>query len=133
MKNKKVLAIVISLVLIVAGFVSALYYFGNETVEGEKNISIEVVTKDGSTTLYQVTTDAEYLLGAMEAADGLTFEGEEGDYGMTISAVNGVAADYNIDGAYWAFYLGDSYCNYGVSQQPIADGDSFKIVYTLAE
>ena len=31
------------------------------------------------------------------------------------------------------FYVNDEYCNYGVSEQPVEDGDKFSIVYTLAE
>jgi hypothetical protein len=97
-----------------------------------KNISIEVVMADETSTVYEVSTDGDYLIDAMNAAEGLTFEGEEGIYGLSISTVNGVRADYTLDGAYWAFYVGGEYCNYGVSEQPIEDGDRFSIVYTVA-
>ena len=32
---------------------------------------------------------------------------------------------------YWAFYVGDEYASLGVDQTPIADGDSFSLVYTV--
>ncbi|MBQ7296114.1 MAG: DUF4430 domain-containing protein [Clostridia bacterium] len=131
-KSKKILGVVILAVLIVA-MAFTFNAFKEKPVEGEKNITIEVVAEDKTSTVYEVDTDAEYLLGAMEDADGLTFEGEDGPYGMSVSTVNGVRADYTLDGAYWAFFVGEEYCNYGVSQQPVEDGDSFKIVYTLAE
>ena len=44
--------------------------------------------------------------------------------------INGVTADYNVDQSYWAFYVNDEYCNYGVDSQPVADGDVFRIEYT---
>ena len=88
---------------------------------------------DSTSSLYEVSTDAEYLIEAMEDADGLTFEGEEGIYGLSVSTINGVRADYTLDGAYWGFFVNGDYCNYGVSQQPVEDGDAFSIVYTLAE
>ena len=44
--------------------------------------------------------------------------------------VNGVKADYTADGAYWAFFVNGEYCNYGIEEQPVLDGDVFSIVYT---
>ena len=132
MKAKKIAGVAILALLIVA-MAFTFTTFREKSVEGEKSIPIEVVMQDESSTVYEVDTDEEYLLGAMQAADGLTFEGEEGPYGMSISTVNGVRADYTLDGAYWGFYINGDYCNYGVSQQPVEDGDSFRIVYTTAE
>jgi len=66
----------------------------------------------------------------MEEADGLTFDGDEGEYGMMVMTVNGETADYNVDQSYWSFYVNGEYCNYGIDTQPVADGDAFKIVYT---
>lgn len=132
MKSKKILAVALVAVLVAAlAFVYVAY--SEKAVEGEKNITIEVVMSDSTSSLYEVNTDAEYLIEAMEDADDLTFEGEEGIYGLSVSTINGVRADYTLDGAYWGFFVNGEYCNYGVSQQPVEDGDAFSIVYTLAE
>ena len=131
MKGKKVLAVAVVAVL-VAALCFVYVSFSEKAVEGEKNITIEVVMADETSTVYEVDTDGEYLIDAMNEADGLTFEGEEGIYGLSISSINGVRADYTLDGAYWAFYVDGEYCNYGVSEQPIEDGDCFSIVYTVA-
>lgn len=132
MKSKKILAVALVAVLVAAlAFVYVAY--SEKAVEGEKNITIEVVMSDSTSSLYEVNTDAEYLIEAMEDADGLTFEGEEGIYGLSVSTINGVRADYTLDGAYWGFFVNGEYCNYSVSQQPVEDGDAFSIVYTLAE
>lgn len=132
MKLKKILGIVV-LIALVAAMVFAYTTFSEKPVEGEKNITIEVVTKDGTSTVYEVNTDAEYLVGAMEEAEGLTFEGEDGPYGFSVNAINGIDAALDSGVAYWGFFVNDEYCNYGVSQQPVEDGDRFSIVYTLAE
>jgi hypothetical protein len=132
MKSKKILAVALVAIL-VAAMAFAYSTFREKTVEGEKDITIEVVMDDGNATVYEVNTDAQYLIEAMQEADGLTFEGEEGVYGMSVSTINGVRADYTLDKAYWGFYVNEEYCNYGVSQQPVEDGDAFRIVYTLAE
>lgn len=132
MKKSKVIGVIV-LVVLVAAMAVAYVSFSEKPTQGEKKVTIEVITADETSSLYEVLTDGEYLIDAMNEADGLTFEGEEGQYGMSISHINGVRADYVLDGAYWAFYVNDEYCNYGVSEQPVEDGDEFKIVYTLAE
>lgn len=131
MKNqKKWLAIVLPVILIA---VMALVYAAArpQPVKGGKTITIEVVSKDASKTDYTVSTDAEYLRQAMEETEGLTFAGDESTYGLMVTEVNGEAADYQADGAYWAFYVNDNYCEYGVDTQPVADGDTFRIEYTV--
>lgn len=132
MKSKKILSV--ALVVILAAILALVYVaFGEKPVEASKSITIEVVAADETSTVYEVDTDAQYLIEAMEEADGLTFEGEEGIYGLSVSTVNGIRADYTLDGAYWGFYVNGEYCNYGVSQQPVEDGDVFSIIYTLAQ
>lgn len=134
-KNKKTLLAVIVFVVVVA-LLGGIYYFTKPaTSEGEKQVNILVVSKNGDETSYEVQTDAEYLLGAMEDAEelGLTFEGDDGDYGLMVTTVNGETAIYAEDGAYWSFYVNGEYCEYGVSEQPVADGDEFEIQYTLSE
>ena len=50
-----------------------------------------------------------------------------------VTQVNGLRADYTLDGAYWSFYINGEYCMEGVDSQPIADGDAFTIQYELAQ
>lgn len=132
MKAKKIFGVLLVGLLAVA-MAFAYFTFSEKAVEGEKHITIEVVAADETSSVYEVDTDGEYLIDAMNDAENLTFEGEEGPYGMSISTVNGIRADYTSDGAYWSFYVNDEYCNYGVSQQIIEDGDEFRIVYTLIQ
>ena len=133
MKNKKKLLGIGLIVVLVVIMALAYGKFREKPVEGSKNITIEVVNSKEESKVYELKTDAEYLLGAMEEAEGLTFEGEEGEYGMSIMTVNGETADFNVDASYWSFYVNDEYCNYGVSEQPVEDGDAFTIVYTVYE
>lgn len=94
----------------------------------EKSVTIEVVDENKTSTLYTLSTHAEYLEGAMNEAEGLVFETNDG----MVMVVNGTRADYVLDGAYWAFYVNGEYCNYGISDQPVNDGDKFRIEYTRA-
>lgn len=131
--NKKLIGGFAALVAVIAVFVVLFVVFREKPVVGSKAISIEVVDKTQTSVVYEVKTDAEYLRQAMEEADGLTFSGEEGPYGLAISTVNGERADYTLDGAYWGFFVNGEYCNYGIDTQPVLDGDQFSIVYTLAQ
>lgn len=127
-KNKKLILGCVAAVLVLAALVAVWLVFGAGTSQGSKSVTIEVVNKAGVTTTYNVRTDAEYLRGVMDEADGLTFVEENG----MVMSVNGERADYTLDKAYWAFYIGEAYCNYGINDQPVADGDVFRIVYTAA-
>ncbi len=129
-KTKKILGVCLVVVLI-AALAGAYFMFGEKPVEGSKAVVIEVVNSKGESTEYEVKTDAEYLHGAMDDAEGLTYKGEEGPYGYTISEINGESAVFETDNAYWSFYVNDEYCNYGIDSQPVHDGDTFSIVYTL--
>ena len=127
--KKKILAAVI-LVAIIAVFATIYSSFKEKPVEGSKQITIEVINSKEKSQMYELGTDAEYLQQAMDEAEGLTYAGTEGEYGMMIDTVNGETAVYETDGAYWGFFVNGEYCNYGISEQPVEDGDAFQIIYT---
>lgn len=127
---KKAVIAVVVLAALIALFALAYHFAAPKPAEGAKTLTIEVVNDKAETTSYEVHTDAEYLRQAMEETEGLTFEGTESSYGLMVETVNGLTADYNTDGAYWAFYVNGEYCNYGIDSQPVADGEAYSIVYT---
>ena len=129
--NKKAILGVIALVVVVAVMGILYSVYREKPVEGSKNITIEVLNKAQESVIYELKTDAEYLIQAMEEAEGLEFEGYESEFGFTTTSVNGEVADFNVDASYWSFYVNGEYCNYGVSNQPIEDGDAFQIVYEV--
>lgn len=131
--NKKTFAAVGILAALIAVLAIVYAVFGAKPVAGSKAITIEVVTQTADTTVYTLRTDAEYLRQAMEEADGLTFSGTEGQFGLMIDTVNDIRADYTLDSAYWSFLVNGEYCNYGIDTQPVMDGDVFSIVYTPAQ
>ena len=130
--NKKVIVAAVILIAAIAVFSGIYFLFGAKPVAGSKAITIEVVDDRQETTSYQVQTDAEFLRQAMEETENLSFSGTESEYGMMVDTVNGLTADYNTNGAYWSFYVNGDYCNYGIDSQPVMNGDTFSIRYTLA-
>lgn len=131
--NRKVTGFAAIAAVVILALLAGLYLWLRPAAsEGSKSITITVVAEDGTETSYSVQTDAEYLRGAIEDADGLTIEGTESEFGLMVDTVNGVRADYTLDGAYWSFLVNGEYCNYGVDEQVVNDGDEFQIVYTPA-
>ena len=128
MRNKRKILGIGALLLLVVAMLLAYITFRESAQTGSKYVELSVLDNTGSAICYTVKTDALYLQQVMEQAKGLTFEMEDG----MVHTINGVRADYVLDGAYWSFYVNDDYCSYGIAQQPVEDGDVFSIVYTAA-
>lgn len=130
-KNKKKIILAVGiLVLIAALFIGIYVALSPKASKGAKNITVEIIDDTQKSVVYEVNTDAEYLGDALRETEGLSIEGTEGEYGLMVDTVNGVVADFNENGAYWAFYVDGEYCMYGVDQQPIEDGQEYQIIYT---
>lgn len=128
LKNNKTIVSIVSAVVVIAVFSMVYFIFGEKTVEGAKCLTIEVINSAGDSITYNVDTDAEYLRGAMEDAEGLTFGGYDSEFGLTLTTVNGEETDFTT--AYWGTYVNGEMCMYGIDSQPVEDGDAFKIVYS---
>lgn len=94
-----------------------------------KQITLTVTYADETSQEYTIDTTAENLKEAIEGE--VELGGSDGDYGFFLESVNGVTADYDADGAYWAIYVNDEYGMYAIDAQPVADGDAFALVYTV--
>ncbi|MCR5272750.1 MAG: DUF4430 domain-containing protein [Lachnospiraceae bacterium] len=102
------------------------------TSEGTKDVTLTVVDNEGNSTSYEANTDAEYLSEVFDDIEDLTVEGYDDTYGFYITAVNGLTADYDADGAYWAIYVNGEYGMYGADTQPVTDGDAYELKYETA-
>ncbi len=126
--NKKTIIAIAAFILLIA-IVTVIYFvFVPKATEGTKSVTIEVVDDKGESKEYSVKTDARYLADAMTEA-GITYEAED----TYVNTINGITADYDKDMSYWGFYVNGEYCNYGIFEQPVEDGDSFVIAYTIYE
>ena len=132
-KVKKIVIGILILLVVVVGLLFAYNAFKPVASKGAKKVTIAVVDNNKQETDYTIHTDAETLKQVMDEVDGLTYSGDDSDYGLMISTVNGITADFNADGAYWAFYVNNEYCNYGIEEQPVNDKDEFKIEYTTGQ
>ena len=96
-------------------------------IKTEKSFTFVVTDADGNETTFNITSDKQYV-GEALFDEGL-IEGEEGPYGLYVKYVNGMYADYEETGTYWAFYIDGEYAVSGVDQTDIEDGReySFKV------
>ena len=105
----------------------AMYTENTELGNGEKTISVEVVTPE-KTVVFTLRTDKSILGEAL--LEHNLIEGEKGAYGLYVKEVNGIRADYDLDKAYWSFTIGGETAMAGVSDTEIVAGEQYGMVYT---
>ena len=95
--------------------------------EGSTVFSFTVTDQDGNETEFEVHTDKETVGDALLELGMI--DGDESEYGLYVKTVNGITADYDTDGVYWAFYINDEYAPTGVDSTTITEGErySFRI------
>ena len=128
MKNKKLIFAVIALVAVIVLMAGLYATTRPEAVKGSKQVTIQIVHKDGSEKNLEFGTDHEYLADLLLEKELVTgYESEE--YGFTIESVDGVTADWNVDGAYWALYEGDEHATTSAAGIVLTDGGVYKLIY----
>lgn len=106
---------------------NAKYKEDTEIGIGAKTVKVEVKANDGAVT-FTIHTDADTLGKAL--LDNKLVEGDNGEFGLYIKKVNGIAADYNKDKAYWALSKDGAYSETGADSINIADGEHYELTYT---
>ena len=103
---------------------SATHRSDKEFGSGAKTVYVTVKAEDQSI-VFTVKTDKEFLGDALAEHELIT--GEEGQYGLYITSVNGMAIAEG-EQAYWALYKDGAYSMTGVDTTPIADGEHYELV-----
>lgn len=98
-----------------------------ELGEGAKTIQVELVVEENKVT-FTIHTDAETLGDAL--VENLSIDGEESQYGLYVTMINGIYVNYDLDGSYWSFYQNGEYLMTGMDTTKINGGEHFEIVYT---
>lgn len=128
MKNKKIILTVIALVAVLALMAGLYVSTRPKAVEGSKQVTIQIVHKDGTEKILEFGTDHAYLADLLLEKELVTGYASE-EYGFTIESVDGVTADWAVDGAYWALYEGDAYATTSAAGIVLTDGGVYKLVY----
>ena len=129
MSKQKKTTIILAAVVVVLVIAALVCWasFRPQALEGVKEISVTITHSDGTTRTEEFETTAQYLADALEPYELL--EGEDSEYGLFVTSVDGEYAD-SAEGVYWMFDVNGAMGEYGVDSQPVADGDVYSF-YTI--
>lgn len=93
--------------------------------EGAMEFPLEIVDAEGKSINVTVKTDKTVVGEAL--LDVKLIAGDVEQYGLYIKCVNGVVADYDANGTYWAFYVDGEYAMSGVDTTDIVEGARYSL------
>lgn len=125
--TKKIIIGVVILIVVIAAMFLVYENFKPKAEAGNKKITVTVVHADKSSKDFEYQTDAEFL-GEVITGDGLVV-GEDSDYGLFITEVDGEKADDSKQ-QWWCITKGGEQVNTSADQTPISDGDTFELTLT---
>ena len=125
---KRMISMLLALVMLFA-----LTACGTKEEAPAEAVSFKVIVTDleGNETTFEYTSDAASVGDAL-VAEGLV-EGHEASYGLYIDSVNGIAADWDKDQTYWAFYINGEYATTGIGETPITADTTYNLTLTKGE
>ena len=129
MKNKKMILVAVALIACVAVMLGIFLTTRPETVEGSKTVTVTVVHKDGSEKVFTCQTEQEFL-GKVLVNENIVV-GNYGEFGLYFDTADGEKADWNVDNGWWQVFVGEEAAITGADQIAIADGGTYKLVYTI--
>lgn len=106
---------------------NAVYLRDRKFGNGSATIFVEVVA-DGQSVTFTVKTDKKTVGEALLEYDLIA--GEVGDYGLYVTEVNGITADFGVDGSYWSFCQDGEMMMVGVDSAEVTDGAHYQLVYS---
>ena len=128
-KSKKGMIAALAALVVVLAACLALYFVMKPAAQaGSKSIVVEVVHGDGTSREFQLATEAEYLGKAL--VEGKVVEDDQGQYGLYILTADGETADEGRQ-EWWCVTKGGEMVNLGADQQPIADGEHYKLTFMV--
>ena len=95
---------------------------------GATSFYFTVKDLDGTVTKFIIHTN-ETTVGQALLELGL-LAGEYGDYGLMVTTVNGITADWETEQAYWAFYVNGEYAQTGVDSTEIVADAQYEMAKT---
>ena len=99
-----------------------------KAVEGTKNITVEVIHKDGSSKEYPLQTAEEFLGRAL--VEGNVVEDNQAAYGLYILTADGETVDED-NQEWWQITKSGERLNTGADETPLADGDHYELTLTV--
>lgn len=101
-----------------------------ELGEGNTQFVFEVIDLSNKITTCIVNTDALTVGEALLAVDLIA--GSESEYGLYVDTVAGLTLDYDVDEAYWAFFINGDMASAGVDTTDVAPGSTYTFIADAA-
>ena len=119
-----IIAVIAAAVILLLGYNA---FLAPEGIEGEKDVTIQVVNEDmDMDDSFEYSTDHEFLFELMkEHEEELNFQYDSGDFGPMVTSLNGYSADDSKQEYYHITVNGEDAVT-GVSEIPLNDGDKYK-------
>ena len=125
--SAKVLALLLALALSLGLLAGCSDAGGGSKTEGVKKITFTVVHGDGTSKDFSIETSQEMLGAAL--LDEKLIEGDEGEYGLFVTTVDGETADSSQQ-QWWCLTAGGGTVTTGVDSTPIEDGGQYEFTLT---
>lgn len=123
----KVLALLLALALGLSLLTGCSDAGGGSQAEGVKSITFTVVHGDGTSKDFSIETSQEMLGAAL--LDEKLIEGDDGEYGLFVTTVDGETADSSRQ-QWWCLTAGGGTVTTGVDSTPIEDGGQYEFTLT---
>lgn len=92
----------------------------------EVSFQVVVTGPDGEEACFDIATNKS-TVGEALVETGL-ISGEDSDYGLYVTTVNGITLDWDADQMYWAFYIDGEYAMTGVDSTEVTPGAVYSFV-----
>ncbi|MDY4489862.1 MAG: DUF4430 domain-containing protein [Candidatus Faecousia sp.] len=99
-----------------------------ETTAPGVSFTFVVTDLEGNESTFDITT-SKATVGEALLDEGLIV-GEDSEFGLYVTSVNGMAADWDNDQTYWAFYIDGEYATTGVDATEVTEGATYSFVLT---
>lgn len=123
---KRIVSLVLCMVLIAAMALMAAGC-GSKPATG-KAFTFVVTDLEGNEKTFNISTE-KATVGEALLDEGL-IQGENSDFGLYVTTVDGVSADWDKDQTYWAFYIDGEYAMTGVDATEVTEGATYSFVLT---
>lgn len=98
---------------------------------GQKTITVEIIHANKEKKTVEITTD-QAMLGDALQQEGL-IAGEEGQYGLFVTEVDGEKADFDQNGSWWMLEENGQQAAKGADKLPVEDGATYSWIYSAGE
>jgi preprotein translocase subunit SecF len=126
--NKKALIAAIVLVVVAAILLAVWRFASPRGAAGGKQVTVQVVHRDGSTNDFPLRTQEEYLGPAL--VEGGVVEDNQSVYGLYILTADGETADEAAQ-EWWKITKSGEMVNTSADTTPIADGERYELTLTV--